>query len=103
MLATTPSETSEMLPASSTSNAPNRLAPLKSSSKKVTITTPITTVDSRLYRMAKPACPAICVKRYTGAIRVYSIVPSQRSHWIISLMLLNRPDRKRQTSVPISR
>ena len=37
--------------------------------------------------MAKSETPSMWVVRRTGAISVYSIVSSQRSHWIISPML----------------
>jgi len=53
--------------------------------------------------MAKIVWPIIWLKRCTGAMKVYSMVPSHRSQAIISLMLLKMLARNRHTRVPISR
>ncbi len=53
--------------------------------------------------MLKSATPSMCVSLEIGAIIVYSMVPSQRSHTIISLMFEKTARRYAQTTVPIPR
>jgi hypothetical protein len=45
----------------------------------------------------------MCVTRGTGAMNVYSMVPSQRSQAITSLMASKTMERKCQIRVPASR
>ena len=45
--------------------------------------------------------PARCMARDSGAMNVYSIVPSQRSHATVSVMNSKRIPRYAQTTAPI--
>src|SRR3970040_451558 len=48
-------------------------------------------------------CPARCIARESGAMNVYSIVPSQRSHATVSMRNSNRTPRYAQMTAPMSR
>ncbi len=50
-----------------------------------------------------PHMPMRCVKRGTGDMKVYSIVPSQRSHAMTSPMFSKMIPRKRHAIVPTRR
>jgi len=53
--------------------------------------------------IAKSPCPARCIARESGAMNVYSIVPSQRSQATVSIRKPKRTPRYAQTTAPMSR
>ena len=55
------------------------------------------------YEIANTPCPARCIARDSGAMNVYSIVPSQRSHATVSMRNSNSTPRYAHTTAPISR
>jgi len=63
----------------------------------------VVTLNTTARTIVPPAMPARCVSRGTGAMNVYSIVPSHRSHAMISAMFSNTRPMKRQAIVPTSR
>ena len=53
--------------------------------------------------IANTPCPARCIARESGAMKVYSIVPSQRSHATVSVRNSKMIPRYAQITAPIKR
>ena len=63
----------------------------------------VVTLNTSARTMVPPAIPARCVSRGTGAMNVYSMVPSHRSQAMISAMFSKTSPMNRQAIVPTSR
>ena len=75
----TPMPSRPKLPMASTAKAPTQLAAPRSRLKNSATTTRITTARANEYSTANAELPAMKVTRRMGAMKVLSIVPSQRS------------------------
>jgi len=66
-------------------------------------TSSTTNVRARPYRRANVQIPSRWVRRRTGAMNVYSMVPSQRYHVTENVISMNTIERYAQSSAPTSR
>jgi hypothetical protein len=81
-----PMPAKETLATSKTTIAARKLALDRLRSKKRPTIPKISSARMRPYSTAKAAIPARCADRRSGAMKVYSIVPSHRSHATVSVM-----------------
>ena len=95
--------TSGTVDAASTSTAAGMSACEKSSPNMAIATIKTMKVRARPYAMAKRQMPSRCVSLRTGAMKVYSIVPSHRSQAIPYAASMNTSERYPQSSAPTRR
>ena len=90
-------------PVASRARADATFACERSTGTKRATAASIATLKPSARTSVAPHIPARCVRRGTGAMNVYSIVPSQRSQAIVSPICSKMSPRKRQVIVPTSR
>ena len=98
-----PSPTNAIAPTSSSTTAESTFARERSTGTKSVTAPRIATLNAVARTSVAPHMPMRCVKRGTGDMNVYSIVPSQRSQAMTSPMFSKMIPRNRQAMVPTSR
>jgi len=92
-----------IVPTPSMTSAEDAFARERSTGTKSMTANSVVTLKTRARTIVPAAMPARCVSRGTGAMKVYSIVPSQRSQAMISAMFSKTRPMNRQAIVPTSR
>ena len=92
-----------MVPTPSMTSADSTFACDRSTGTNSITANNVVTLNTSARTIVPAAIPARCVSRGTGAMNVYSMVPSHRSQAMISAMFSNTRPMNRQAIVPTSR